>query len=71
MTYLLDVSMLIAWLWSDHEFHRRVRLGNRRQGGLVMALNFPGSPVKRLPVKPARAVMRNWPPGFQSAEIGS
>ncbi|HEY3761691.1 MAG TPA: PIN domain-containing protein [Verrucomicrobiae bacterium] len=24
MTYLLDVSTLLAWLWSDHEHHERV-----------------------------------------------
>src|SRR5687768_12292511 len=24
MTYLLDVSTLLAWLWRDHEHHRRV-----------------------------------------------
>ena len=24
MTYLLDVSTLLAWLWSDHEHHQRV-----------------------------------------------
>jgi predicted nucleic acid-binding protein len=29
MTYLLDVSTLLAWLWSDHEFHRRVMAWQR------------------------------------------
>jgi predicted nucleic acid-binding protein len=24
MTYLLDVSTLVAWLWEKHQFHRRV-----------------------------------------------
>jgi hypothetical protein len=24
MTYLLDVSTLLAWLWVDHEHHRRI-----------------------------------------------
>jgi predicted nucleic acid-binding protein len=24
MTYLLDVSTLLAWLWRDHEHHHRV-----------------------------------------------
>ena len=24
MTYLLDVSTLLAWLWADHEHHQRV-----------------------------------------------
>jgi predicted nucleic acid-binding protein len=24
MTYLLDVSALLAWLWADHEHHQRV-----------------------------------------------
>jgi predicted nucleic acid-binding protein len=25
MTYLLDVSVLLAWLWENHEFHLRVQ----------------------------------------------
>jgi predicted nucleic acid-binding protein len=24
MTYLLDVSALLAWLWADHEHHQRI-----------------------------------------------
>jgi predicted nucleic acid-binding protein len=24
MTYLLDISTLLAWLWRDHQHHRRV-----------------------------------------------
>lgn len=51
MTYLLDVSTLLAWLWSDHEFHRRVMRWQKGQSVAVCPITELG--FLRISTQPA------------------
>src|SRR5579883_754032 len=42
MTYLLDVSTLLAWLWSDHEHHHRVMRWQKGQSFAVCPITELG-----------------------------
>jgi predicted nucleic acid-binding protein len=66
MTYLLDVSTLLAWLWSDHEHHERVI---RWQKGQLIAvcpitelgfLRISTQPVFGATVTEAREMLSVW-----------
>src|SRR6185369_14722507 len=66
MTYLLDVSTLLAWLWSDHEHHSRVTAWHQGRSVAVCAITELGflristQPVFGATMGEAREMLSAW-----------
>jgi len=66
MTYLLDTSTLLAWLWRDHEFHRRVIAWQQGQAVAICPivelgfLRISTQPVFGATMKEARDMLAAW-----------
>lgn len=66
MTFLLDVSSLLAWLWRDHEFHRRVMSWQTGKSIAICPVTELGflristQPIFGATVKDARQMLSQW-----------
>jgi predicted nucleic acid-binding protein len=66
MTYLLDVSTLLAWLWRDHEHHNRVMRWQKEQSLAVCPITELGflriscQPVFGATMESAREMLSVW-----------
>ena len=66
MTYLLDVSTLLAWLWRDHEHHRRVISWQVNESVAICPITELGfvristQPVFGATMKEARELLSVW-----------
>lgn len=66
MTYLLDVSTLLAWLWEDHEHHDRVLRWQKEQALAVCPITELGflristQPVFGATTTEAREMLSAW-----------
>jgi predicted nucleic acid-binding protein len=66
MTYLLDVSTLLAWLWRDHEHHRRVISWQSSQAVAICPitelgfLRISSQPAFGATIKDAREMLTDW-----------
>jgi predicted nucleic acid-binding protein len=66
MIYLLDVSTLLAWLWRDHEHHRRVMSWQTGQSVGICPITELGflristQPVFGATMKNAREMLSVW-----------
>ena len=66
MTYLLDISVLLAWLWEQHENHRRVLAWEAGQSIAVCPLTELGflristSPAFGASMEQAREMLQDW-----------
>lgn len=66
MIYLLDVSTLLAWLWRDHEYHRRVIRWKRGESVAVCPITELGflristQPAFGATMDEARAMLSVW-----------
>jgi predicted nucleic acid-binding protein len=66
MTYLVDVSTLLAWLWRDHEHHKRVmewQSGQRVAICPITELGFiriSSQPAFGATMKEARQMLADW-----------
>jgi len=75
MTYLLDVSTLLAWLWRDHEHHRRVMSWQASQAVAICPITELGflristQPVFGATMKEAREMLSAWHRKAQPARV--
>ena len=79
MTYLLDISVLLAWLWERHENHQRVLSWERGQSVAVCPLTELGflrisaSSVFGATMSQARELLQDWlqrrQPQFVSCDL--
>jgi predicted nucleic acid-binding protein len=66
MTYLLDVSTLLAWLWRDHEHHSRVISWQSGQDVAICPitelgfLRISSQPAFGATMKEAREILADW-----------
>ena len=75
MTYLLDISVLLAWLWEKHEHHRRVLNWEAGKSIAISPLTELGflristSPVFGATMQQAREMLQDWLAISQALEI--
>jgi predicted nucleic acid-binding protein len=66
MTYLLDVSTLLAWLWRNHEHHARVIMWQPNQPVAICPITELGfiristQPIFGASIKDAREMLSVW-----------
>jgi predicted nucleic acid-binding protein len=66
MTYLLDVSTLLAWLWRDHQHHRRVISWQQGEAVAICPivelgfLRISTQPAFGATMKEAREMLADW-----------
>jgi predicted nucleic acid-binding protein len=66
VTYLLDISVLLAWLWDKHEHHRRVLAWEPGKSIAICPLTELGflristSPAFGATMQQAREILQDW-----------
>jgi predicted nucleic acid-binding protein len=75
MTYLVDVSVLLAWLWEDHDHNERVTRWQQKQRVAICPISELGflristQPVFGASIAQARAMLDTWLKKFNPARV--